>query len=286
MPAKLFFLLPEYKDPGNTTRFFLESDHLMTDADMREYLRCLRAIVLYMRCEDVDCYYDIQNYRSFQFPIDVLPEEYPNKKRYNLEFVERYLENWRDESEQVDGDRFSYQGQTITDDTLCEIARRLFNNRRELYIVVNHQALNTVMRDHDKLYVKCNGCEKRFPVVKADVNLLLVWLRCKGVIMRIYHPNTAKHGTSGLGGSSADDASSLLCSNKKAKKMMGKAVRIGKNLYYYDVNERLYIRFMSGQNNTFHPFHIQSAQDESINVPQQAKIALKTYLGSFRSRFE
>lgn len=286
MPAKLFFLLPEYKDPGNTTRFFLESDHLMTDAEMREYLRRLRAIVLYLRCEDVDCYFDIENYRSFQFPIDVLPEEYPNKKRYNLEFVERNMENWREETEQVNGDRFSYQGQPITDNTLCEIAKRLFNNRRELYVVVNHQALNTVTRDHDKLRVKCYGREKRFPVVKADVNLLIAWLRCKGVILRIYHPNTAKHGTSGLGGSQSDDASSLLCSNRKAKKMMGKAVRIGRHLYFYDVNEQLYIRFMSGQDHTFHPYHIQSAQDEFINVPYQAKLTLKTHLGPFRSRFE
>lgn len=286
MPAKLFFLLPEYKDPGNTTRFFLESDHLMNDAEMTDYLRRLRAIVLYLQCEDVDCYYDIENYKSFQFPINVLSEEYPNKKRYSLVFVERNLENWQEESEQVDGDRFSYQGQIITNNTLCEIAKRLFNNRRELCVVINHYALNTVTKDHDKLYVKCNGCEKRFPVVKADVNLLLAWLRCKGVIMRKYLPNTDKHGTSGLGGSPADNASNLLCSNKKAKTMMGKAVRIGKNLYYFDINERLYIRFMNGQNNSFHPFHIHSAQDEFKNVPQQAKIALKTHMGPFRSRFE
>lgn len=286
MPAKLFFLLPEYKDPGNTTRFFLESDNMMTDAEMTDYLRRLRAIVLYFRCEDVDLYYDIENYRAFQFPIEVLPDEYPNKKRYNLEFVERNMENWREETEQVNGDRFSYQGQTITDNTLCEIAKRLFNNRRELYVVVNHQALNTVTRDHDKLRVKCCGREKRFSVVKADVNLLLAWLRCKGVILRIYHPNTAKHGTNGSGGSQAKNASSLLCSNKKAKKMMGKAVRIGEHLYYFDADELLYIRFMSGQNYTFHPYHIQSAQHESINVPHQAKLALKTHLGDFRSRFE
>ena len=285
MPAKLFFLLPEYKDPGNTTRFFLESDHLLSDEEMIDFLRRLRAVVMYMRDEDVDCYYDIENYRAFQFPIEVLPEEYPNKKRYNLEFVERNMENWREETEQVNGDRFSYQGKTVSDNTLCEIAKRLFNNRRDLYVVVNHQALNTV-KDHDNLRVKCCGREKRFPVVKADVNLLLAWLRCKGIILRIYHPNTAKHGTSGLGGSLADDASSLLCSNRIAKKMMGKAVRVGKHLYYYDANEQLYIRFMSGQNHTFHPYHILSAQDESKNVPHQAKLTLKTHLGPFKSRFE
>lgn len=286
MPAKLFLLLPEFRDPGNVTRFFLETTHLMTDDEMIDYLRRLRAVILYLRYEDLDLYYDIENYKAFLFPIEILPEEYPNKKRYNLEFVERNMENWREESEQVNGDRFSYQEQTITDDTLCEIARRLFNNRQELHLVINHQALNTVIRNHDKLCVKCNGCEYRFPVVKADVDLLLPWLRWKRVIQRSYLPNTAKHGTSGLGGSQADDASSLLCSDKKAKKMMGKAVRIGEQLYYYDADEQLYIRFMRGRNHTFHPYHIQSAQDESINVPSQAKSALRTHLGPFRTRFE
>lgn len=286
METQLFFLLPEYRDKDNTTQFFLETERLMSDEELAAYMRRLKAVVMYMNDEEVSCFYDNQNLQAFLYPITIMPDEYPDKRRYQMEFMERFLERWRDSKELCNDDRFFYRGTITKDNTLCEIAKRQYNNRRNCYIVVSHEALNTMTGDSEKLEVKCNGRKKVFRAVKADINVLLPWLRCKGVIIRKYHPNTAKHGESGLGGSRALDASPLLCSNMKAKKMMGKALKVGKELFFFDKDHELYIRFMNGGNNTFHPFHIINAQDEAKNVPPQAKSILRLYLGDFKSKFE
>ena len=284
--TQLFFLLPEYKDKDNTTHLFLETERLMSDEELTVYIRRLKAVVMYMNDENVSCFYDSQNLHAFLFPITIMPDEYPAKRRYQMEFMEKFLECWRDCQEACDGDSFFYRGTRTKDNTLCEIAKRQYNNQRNRYIVVSHEALNTMTVDSEKLKVKCNGREKIFRAVKADVNVLIPWLRCKGVIIRKYHPNTAKHGESGLGGSQASDASPLLCSNKKAKKMMGKALKVGRELFFFDKEHELYIRFMDGGNDTFHPFHIVNALDEARNIPSQAKSILRLYLGEFKSKFE
>jgi len=286
METQLFFLLPEYKDKANTTHFFLETERLMSDEELAVYMRKLKIVVMYMKDEEVSCFYDNQNIQAFLYPITIMPDEYPAKRRYQMEFMERYLECWRDNEEVCDDDRFFYRGTETKDNTLCEIAKRQYNNRKNRYIVVSHEALNTMTGDSEKLEVRCNGRKKVFRAVRADVNVLLPWLRCKGVIIRKYHPNTAKHGDSGLGGSQASDASPLLCSNKKAKKMMGKALKVGRELFFFDKDHELYIRYMNGGNDTFHPFHIVNAQDEAKNVPSQAKSILRLYLGEFKSKLE
>lgn len=286
MTAQLFFLLPEYRGIGNPTSVFVEKDRPMNDAELQVFLRKLKCMVLYLKDETVECFYDNHNLSAFLSAYNPAQKEYPSVKRFNLELMERNLERWRDTQEQdTVADKFYYEGQQIANDTLCEIAKRQYNNRAVMYFVINYEALN-VGRDSQRLHVVCNRREKVFTALRADVMLVLRRLCERGVIKRMYHPNTAKHGTSGLGGSQADDASSLRCSNKKAKKMMGKAVKVGKHLYYFDEDENLYIRFMSGENSTFHPYHIESAQDEEKNVPQMAKTALKLHLGDFRSNFE
>lgn len=149
-----------------------------------------------------------------------------------------------------------------------------------VYAVMNHNALNHVNHARERLSVKCNNKLKTFVALKADVITIMNWLKEKGVVKRVYLPNTAKHGTAGLGGSRASNASPLLCQNREAEKMMKKAFRFGKHLYYYDANHQKYIRFMSGNNNTYHPYHIISKQDETKYIKPAVKEVLKYHLGN------
>lgn len=258
----------------------------MTDTELSAFLRRLKCMILYLKDEAVERFYDNKNLAAFLAAYNRAQNEYPSVRRFQLELMERNMERWRNDIEQTTTDIFVYENMPIADNTLCEIAKRQYNNRSVMYFIINYDALNTVERDSQRLQVVCNGRTKVFTALKADVCLVMTRLRCRGLIKREYVPNTAKHGSNGLGGSQADDASNLRCSDRKAKKMMGKAVKVGKNLYYFDSEQNLYIRFMWGENNTYHPYHIESAQDEEKNVPNIAKVVLKLHLGDFRSDFE
>lgn len=289
MKALLFLLLPEYQDPGNTfaTHPFLATTNLLEDSLLTAYLMKLTAIVFYLKDENVTILYDVKNLAAFLYPIKLMPDVYPEKRRYQLELIEKRMCSWRTHSEQQATDNFEYLGQPTDDNTLTEIAKLLYNNRltRCVYAVMNHKALNHVNSDRERICVKCCDNSKAFVVLKADIVTILNWLKEKGVIKRVYLPNTDKHGTAGKGGSRASKVSPLLCQNWEAKKMMKKAFRYGKHLYYYDANRLKYIRFMSGNNNTYHPYHIISKQDETKYVKPIVKDVLRYHLGHFEIEY-
>lgn len=255
---------------------------------MTAYLAKLSVAVYYLKDEDVTMYYDVKNLAAFLYPVRLMPDIYPNKRLYQLALIEKRMQSWNSQSEQQATDRFVYRNQQTEDNTLCEIARRQYNNQlaRCVYAVMNHGALNHRLGNRERVYVECNGKSKTFWVVKADVGILLNWLKEKGVVKRKYLPNSDKHGTAGLGGSQASNVSPLLCQNWEAKKMMKKAFRYGKNLYYYDANHQKYIRFMSGNNNTYHPYHIISKRDETKYVKPTVKDVLRLFLGDFEIVYE
>ena len=290
MKALLFLLLPEYQDPGNTlaTHPFLATTNLPDDRHLSRYLTKLKATVSYLKDEDVTILYDVKNLAAFFYPINLMLDVYPKKSRYQLELIERRMCSWRTHAEQQATDIFEYLGQPTDDNTLTEIAKLQYNNRLThcVYAVMNHKALNHVNQTRERLCVKCNDKEKTFVALKADVITILNWLKEKGVVKREYLPNTEKHGTAGLGGSQASNVSPLLCQNWEAKKMMKKAFRYGKNLYYYDANHQKYIRFMSGNNNTYHPYHIISKRDETKYVKPTVKDVLRYFLGDFEIVYE
>lgn len=203
-----------------------------------------------------------------------------------MELIEKSMSNWRDSSVMEKTDQFEYLQQRIEDNSLCEMAKRISISDGLLYAVMNHGALLSVKGDVEDFLVIVNGADVHSPVIRLYVDLLLEWLIENGVSRRVFLPNSDKHGSSGLGGSGAENASKLLCSNDEAEKMMYRAVKVNKHLYYFDKEARLYVKFMSGNNCTFHPYHITSSQDEHKNVPDEAKKALRLHLGKFRSRFE
>lgn len=289
MKALLFLLLPEFEDPGNllATHPFLATTNLPDDTQLATYLTKLTATVYYLKDEDVTILYDVKNLAAFIYPIKLMPDIYPQKRRFQLELVERRMRSWRTHSGQQITDTFEFRDQQIDDNTLSEIAKLQYNNRLTncVYAVLNHKALNYTHRIREQLRVRCNDKEKTFFALKADVITILNWLKERGVIKRIYVPNTAKHGTAGLGGSRASGVSPLLCQDWEAKKMMKKALRYGKNLYYYDANNKKYIRFMSGNNNTYHPYHIISKQDETKYIKPAVKEVLRYHLGKIEIEY-
>lgn len=289
MKALLYLLLPEYQDPGNTyaTHPFLATTNLPEDSLLAAYLTKLTVIVSYLKDENVTIQYDVKNLAAFLYPINLMPDVYPNKRRYQLELVEKRMRSWRTHSVQKTTGNFEFLGQPTDDNTLSEIAKLQYNNRLThcVYAVINHKALNHVNSVRERICVKCYDNSKSFVVLKADVVTILNWLKEKEVIKRVYLPNSDKHGTAGKGGSQASNVSPLLCQNWEAKKMMKKAFRCGKHLYYYDANRQKFIRFMSGNNNTYHPYHIISKQDETKYIKPIVKDVLRYHLGNFETDY-
>ena len=287
MKAFLFLLFPEYKDPENHTHAFLETDTLRTNNELKVYLEKLYLPLLFFSDEGVTFLYDNKNLEAFLFPVTSMPDEYPNYRRYQLELIERRMQQWRANSEQEASDVFFFLGCPIADNTLSEISKRQYNNHLAdvVYAAVDHEAISSITSKRERVSVNCNGREKSFSVIKLDVDGLMTWLKEKGIIKRIYVPNSDKHGSNGRGGLQAANVSRLLCTDEEAKIMMKKAFKYGKHLYFFDMKNEKYIKFMSGNNNTFHPYHIMSLQDENNIIKNDVKRVLKLLFGTIRPQY-
>lgn len=288
MKALLFLLLPEYKDTGkNHTQFFLETTALKDNKEYVKFTARLMTTVYYIGEENATVLYDPQNVAAFLYPMKTLPDIYPNKAQYLMTLVEKRMQNWRSVSKQFNTNVFRFEGKEIRDNSFCEIAKMLYYNQMKdvIFAVMNHEAINTVTRVRERVYVYCNGKPKSFVVISADIQNVLMWLREKGVVRRVYAPNTRKHGTAGKGGAGGR-ASKLLCSNKDAKMMMKMAFKFGKNLYYFDGKQKKYIKFMKGNGDTYHPYHITSHNDEMKNVDEFVKRVLKLHLGEIETVYQ
>lgn len=287
MKAQLFLLLPEYKDTGkNHTHFFLETTDLKDSKAYTKFISRLMATVLYTGEENAIVLYDPQNVAAFLYPIKTLPDLYPGRLLHQITLIEKRMQNWKRKTEQESTDVFRYVGKKTEKNTFCEIAKRLYCNQMkdEVFVVMNHEAVNTVTRRRERVHMECNGKNKSFVVISADVQNVLVWLKEKGIVKREYAPNTRKHGVGGVGGAGGK-ASKLLCSHQDAKKMMKKAFKFGRHLYYFDNEQKKYIKFMSGIDDKFHPYHITSHRDEMKNVKEPVKKVLRLHLGKIEAEY-
>ena len=138
MTAQLFFLLPEYKGIGQATLSFLEKERPMTDTELSAFLRRLKCMILYLKDEAVERFYDNMNLAAFLAAYNRAQNEYPSVRRFQLELMERNMERWRNDIEQTATDVFVYENVPIADNTLCEIAKRQYNNRSVKYFIINY----------------------------------------------------------------------------------------------------------------------------------------------------
>lgn len=271
--TELFILLPEYKEATDRTGHYLISDELPDENEVNSYIRQIKELNDFFTHEDYQGFYDVRNITAFSFPLEEIEECYPNQKTY-LRSVLKEWENWRDEPTQCQQNSFSFHSFPITDDSLCEIARRKIQHPENAYLLINHQAFPctrpTIEIGCDRTKIQVDTC----PIIIKDI---AGWFTRSRKPQRVYNWNP-KHGENGKGAhpeNKGDEVSLLLCSREEADVLLKKAIGIHPQgtLFYYDTNNRHYMEFKMESTNTFHSFHIE---DEN-RIPKVIKNKI-TYL--------
>lgn len=265
--TELFILFPEYKEAPDKTGSYLEADNIMEEDEMYCYIQEIEKMNNFFTHEDYLGYYDRQNVKAFLYPLNEIEECYPGHKTY-LRSILRNWGDWREVALQTGEDRFRFDGQSISDDTLCEVAKRKSEHVDCAYLVVNHRAFQ---RSDEFVAVECNGAVCRIDMYGVEQKKLSVWFVENRRPERVYNWNP-KHGEFGKGAHPehrGDEVSVLLGSRTEAGDLLKKAIGEYpfKKMFSFDKKYNSYMEFKQEGGVIYHSFHIKNQQ----RVPDEIK---------------
>jgi len=259
--TELFLFFPEYSDESmpSTHSFYIKTISIQSEEEVDSYIGKIQQLVNNTRHEDYEGYYDINNLKRFIYPLEQLPEYYPNR----LTGLRRSLQNWENwsDSKQQNTEWFvTLWGSSIADDLLSEISWRKNHNPGNSFLIIDHEAL---YRDNPIL-VKHNQESITIDVRPCTAENILEWLSTNRKPQRNFHISK-KHGKNGVGAQrehAGQSISVLLCSKEEASEMLHKA--IGSNhdtLWFYDSTHKKVIEFRFENDsplNQYHGFHLDN----------------------------
>lgn len=251
--AELYLLLPKYIDSKEDNSTYLESYELMENNESHIFIESIEKLNVFLSHENFQGYYDSNNVKAFVYPLQQMDDCYPNQRNY-LRSILKNWENWRDVSLQNNMDSFLFNSMDLSDDTLCEIAKRGSVDDGNTYLLLNHQALKFSV---SVITITCNGTPVEIDQCNTDINSVSTWFETNRRPPRSYNHNP-KHGENGRGAFMG--ASPNLCSRSRAAFLLQKAIGLhnSNDLYFYDEENSKYIVFKNENtpSNTFHSFHV------------------------------
>ena len=259
--SELFILFPKYDEDNSNKYCYLNCYKLKSEKDLDSYLEKLRLFLDCINRENYVGYYDLENIESFIKPLTILGEEfYPQ----SLGHLRSSLKEWEElDVYNTENDSLDLNGLTISNDILCEIAKRANKNKNNSHLLINHEAYDC--QSHiDSLYSRINVKISQCAVCQKEA---ANWFNSNRRPVRVYNHNQ-KHGENGRGNQIGE--SKLLCDRVAAEKMLHNASGDYKStLYYFDNNHGKYIeyKYENTPNNSYHAFHV----DDKNRVPKNIK---------------
>lgn len=258
---ELFLLLPVYLKADGYPGYLKRIDALGND-EYRSIIDAINRVKSFFCYENFQGYYDSQNVKGFMMPIDMLEDCYPKMSVLLRTAMVYWGTDWRRRKTIDERDEVRYLGETIKDETMCEVAKRQISNVDSRYLIVDCNAF-----DHksDERKIEFNGRTLVLSTCAMGECDLFVWFSNTRKPARIFHLNP-KHGENGKGAhpeNKGDEVSVLLCSEKSASELLARA--IGKDvecrtLYCYDAENESFIEFKCEGGNVYHGFHIRKDQ--------------------------
>lgn len=265
--TELFLLFPKYKESSQDQSLYINGIDLMDTEELHDYIQRISAMNAFFVHEEYQGYYDALNIAAFAYPLEEIEDCYPGEKTY-LRTLLKEWENWRDQSLQDEHDLFTFYARPISNDTLCEIAKRKKEQLDSAFLLINHQAF---LYSQPEIKISCSGREQEIHIRRIEIKEIAEWFIQNRKPQRIYNWNR-KHGELGVGAHPdhhGEVVSKLLCSRVEAKELLKKAIGLRPQgvMYCYDDKYAHYMEFKMESANTFHSFHIE---DES-RVPKVVK---------------
>lgn len=274
MATELFLLFPMYKEDDTHQPHYLSRYDLMDDTELNDYIRKISDMNSFFHHETFQGYYDSLNVVAFAYPLEAMEDCYPGKKTY-LRTVLKEWENWRDDSSQCNEDKFLFHTFSLSDDTLCEVAKRKRVTPDYSFLLINHQAFRC---SEPEIVVSCNSEKMTIQVCPIAIKEIAEWLSQYRKPQRNYSWSS-KHGEFGKGAHPShrgDEVSTLLGSRGEAEELLKKAIGLQPQgtLFYYDTKYQQYMEFKMESANTYHSFHIENEN----RIPPILKVRIKEVL--------
>lgn len=276
MSTVLFLLLKEYTDVEQMSSApYINGGDCLDESEWLNYYKHLFNTIDFFRYEKCDRFYDVKNFLQATYPLDLLKdyyedrEEFPNGSESIIaQIVSNGFMDWRDESEEEEGQRYFFYRMDVTDNALGEIARKI---RSEKAVVL----LNLDAISHPsplKLSYANGNCSVKINHVNC-IKELHSWFSKNRKPQRVfvysskhgdfYHPSEMISGT-------RRKAAQLECLQEEAQMLLEHAVGhdIASSLWYYDAKYKKHIYF-ENQNEmrlAFHGYHLRENEENFSNI--------------------
>lgn len=256
--TELFLLLPVYKDAIGQSGYLKRIDVLEKD-DYQVYIDGINKVKAFFCYENFNGYYDSKNAKDFMIPIDVLSDSYPKVSVLLRKAMLNWGSDWRRHKTIAEDDEVSYFGETIRDDTMCEVANRQALDSESSFLIVDCDAFTHKAEKRD---VEFNGNPMELNTCEIKESKLADWFANNRSPVRVFHlnPKHGEYGKSAHPNNKGDEVSLLLCSKEMASELLANAVgedEACRTLYNYDVENACFIEFKGEGGNAFHGFHVK-----------------------------
>jgi len=250
--VEIFILFPEKEDAIDRSLYLSPKS---PEKSLESYIQVFQQMYSFFVHENYLGFYDSHNISRFLSNNNHEEEDYPYPKVLLKKIVSVFGEDWRDNPVNV-GHKFTLGDLPIENDTLCEIAVRILENKDTNRLLINNHAYENAS-DFIQL---CDSAKKTitFSQHPCEIPQIHKWFVCYRQPQRIYNHNP-KHGENGVG--SWKGAAVLLCSKKEAERLLMSAIgsENSKYLYFFDKINKKYIKFYSEGNipqNSYHCHHL------------------------------
>lgn len=267
--VELFLVLPVYEE-CESQPFYLNRIKVLDYVAYLEYRNAVEKVRTFFSHENYDGYYDSENVKAFLQPIDMMEDCYPKLSLLLRKSLMDWGSDWRRNKKATEEDGCLCLGMEITDETLCEMAKRQSLDGDNGYLLLANGAL----RHADSCMEVCFH-ENQVKLACCDMSVMGLsdWFSKNRKPARKFHLSP-KHGENGKGAHpehKGDRVSVLLCSKEIAEKLLNLAIGIdveGRTLYFYDVDNQKYIEFKQEADHVYHGFHLSDA-DAVRRIPQE-----------------
>lgn len=289
--STLVFVFPE-RDDENKTSAYLLSDKEYPPKELSVFIDVLGEIIHSFSHENHLFLLDVRNRNNFYR----LLKNYNEKKDYP-KVADAFLATIANVDEMdspfmmAENASFTINEAPISIDIFAEVASRKLSFPDNTYALIS--SLDIINGTFVVNVAKDGNIQKVYmETICADMYAVYEWISTNRRPVRVYIPNTEKHGTDGKGAQKYHGkapVSQLKCSDEEAENLMHHALanRNGDNkLFVYDFDRKMYMQFDKGSgnvDNNYHGFHVT---DEVNMVHGKKEVKLKKLTDKFKAIVE
>lgn len=289
--STLVFVFPE-RDDLNKTSAYLLSDKEYTPKELSVFVDALGEIIHSFSHENHHFLLETRNRNNFYRLLESYngKDDYPKVADAFLTTVAN-VDDLDSASALTENASFTINGAPISIDVFAEVASYKLSQSDNTYALIS--SLDIIDGTFIVNVTNDGNIQKvDLETICADMYAVYEWISTNRRPVRVYIPNSEKHGTDGKGAQKYHGkapVSKLKCSDEEAENLMHYALanKNGDNkLFVYDFDRKMYMQFDKGSGNVENNYHGFHVADERGMVHGKKEVKLKKLTDKFKALVE